>query len=238
MIETKPYPPYPGDFAHGIDLDDWYPCHNLALCGRLYSPDFAASCEPGLAASHRCIKDIPIESLMQSGTPMGVLSPRASWYVWAAAIIRSGGHVGIGSIDTKWFPKSHMDRIVCIGDIELAFEKVRRDIAPQAVSRLACIWVAENTSIGQAHIRSMLSVNTLILKVKIPTANGVSKVDTSWFDLYCTDFKQEYIEKYWQGVVLDPKVPKWEYLVDGVIEVNDPEGLEKIRKKGSDLRLP
>jgi len=131
-----------------------------------------------------------------------------------------------------------MDKIVWIGDIELAFEEVRRYIAPQAVSRLACIWVAENTSIGQAHIRKMLGFNTLILKVKIPAATGVSKVDTSWFDLYCTDSKQEYIEKYWQGAELDPKVPKWEYLVDGVIEVNDPEGLEKIRKEGGHLRLP
>ncbi|ODH03266.1 hypothetical protein A4S05_19680 [Nostoc sp. KVJ20] len=57
MIEIKPYP---GDFIHGINLNDWYPCWNLALCGRLYSPDFAALCDPGLAESHRCVKDLSI----------------------------------------------------------------------------------------------------------------------------------------------------------------------------------
>jgi hypothetical protein len=41
--------PYPGDFIHGIDLNNWYPCHNLALDGRLYSPDFAALRDPGLS---------------------------------------------------------------------------------------------------------------------------------------------------------------------------------------------
>jgi hypothetical protein len=233
MVEIKPYP---GDFIHGININDWYPCWNLALCGRLYSPDFAALCDPGLAASHRCVKDLSIEALKQAITPIGVVSPRAAWYVWAAAIIRSGGHVGIGSIDTKWLPKSEMDRIVRIADIELAFEEVRRYIAPNAVSRLACIWVAENTSIGKAHILSMLGSNILILKVTIPSATGVSKVDTSWFDLYWKNSKQECIENYWQGVALDPNVPKWEYLVDGVVEVNDPEGLEKIRKEGGHLR--
>jgi hypothetical protein len=234
MIETKPYP---GDFIHGINLNDWYPCWNLALCGRLYSPDFAALCDPGLAESHRCVKDLSIQALKQSGTPMGVLSPRTSWYVWAAAIIRSGGHVGIGNIDTNWLQKEEMDKIVLIGDIELAFEETRRNIAPNAVSRLACIYVAENTFIGQEHIRSMLGPNILILKVTIPNATGVSKVDTSWFDKYCDDPNQKYIEQYWQAVALNSNVPKWEYLVDGVIEVNDPQGLEKIRKQGDHSTL-
>ncbi|MEH1808925.1 MAG: hypothetical protein ACYTXT_11020 [Nostoc sp.] len=65
----------------------------------------------------------------------------------------------------------------------------------------------------------------------------MSTFDTSWFDLYHHHSKQEYIEKYWQGVGLDPKSPKWEYLVDGIVEVNDPEGLQKIRKEGGHLRL-
>ena len=234
MIEIKPYP---GDFIHGINLNNWYPCWNLALCGRIYSPDFAALSDPGLAKSHCCVKDFSIEALKQSGTPMGVFSPRTSWYVWAAAIIRSGGHVRIDNIDTKSLQKEEIDKIVAMGDIELAFEETRRNIAPNAVSRLACIWVAENTSIGQEHIRSMLGANTLILKVTIPSATCVSKVDTSWFDLYHHHSKQEYIEQYWQGVGQDPKSSKWEYLVDGIVEVNDPEGLEKIRKEGSHLRL-
>ncbi|WP_062289562.1 hypothetical protein [Nostoc piscinale] len=176
--------PYPGDFIHGINLDDWYPCSNIASSGRLSSPNFLAISDPGLSVSYLCVQDLPIEILKKSRIPMGVVSPRTAWYVSTAAIIRSGGYVGVGSIDTKWLQKSDIDRNVAIGDMELAFEEVRRNIAPNAVSRLACIWVAENTSIGYAHIRSMLGANTLILKVTIPSATGVSKVRYAW--LICT----------------------------------------------------
>jgi hypothetical protein len=229
--------PFPGKHLHGISLGEWYPCWNLALSGRIASPDFLAFCEPELAASHQSIRDISIKCLRTESIFMGVSSPRTARYVWAAAIIRRGGHVGIGSIDTKWLDQEEMGRIVAIGDMELEFERVRREIAQNAASRLSCLWVAEDTEEGKTHIRSMLGSDILILKVRIPVALRVSKVDTTWLDAYFEEPRQEFIENYWRSIPFNEQRVTWEYLVDGAIEVNDPEGMECIRRYGAHLHL-
>jgi hypothetical protein len=229
--------PYPGKFIHGIDLGDWYPCWNLALCGRLSSPDFAALCDPGLAASHRPLRDVPIDVLRVSGVPQGVPTPRATRYVWAAAWVRNGGHVGIGVDNTQWLPKGDLEKILALGDTELAFEEVRRKVLPDGASRLASLYVADDSETGRAHVRRMLGWNVRILKVIIPLCLRVTRVDTKWFELYCREPKVEYIEKYWSSAPFDPPSPTWEYLVDGLIEVDDPEGLSYIRSHGAHLNI-
>jgi hypothetical protein len=79
----------------------------------------------------------------------------------------------------------------------------------------------------------MLGQDIFILPVTIPVAVRVSKVDTRWFDQYCADPRPEYIDNYWHSVPSDPVNPTWEYLVDGVIEVDDPTALERIRVFGA-----
>jgi hypothetical protein len=229
----KALKPYPGRFVHGVNIGDWYPCWNLALAGRLWSPDFAALTDPGLAAAHQPLRDVPIDVLRTTGVPQGVPTPRATWYVWAAAWVRRGGHVGIGTEDTNWLPREDLDRILRLGDIELAFEEARRKLLPESASRLASLYLADDSDRGRAHVRAMLGVDILILRVTIPLALRVSRVDTKWFELYCHDAKAEYIEKYWSSAACDPAAPTWEYLVDGMIEVDDPEGLAHIREFGA-----
>src|SRR4030067_1440686 len=228
---------YEGSYLHAIRLNDWYPCWNLSLSGRLYSPDFAAACDPGLANSHRRVRDISIEELKLNGPPQGVFTHRATWYVWAAAIIRREGHVGIGQIDTKWLNKEKRDQITRLGDIELMFENRRRKTDPEAVSRMSCLWVAEDNNVGKAHIRAMLGPSVHILKVTIPIALNVTRVDTSWFDLYCQDGQEEYLNNYWAGKPFD-NAPKWELLVDGMIEAVDDRELKIMREHCAHLDLP
>ncbi len=225
--------PYPGRFAHGVNVGDWYCCWNLALAGRLWSPDFAALTDPGLAAAHQPLRDVPIHVLRTTGVPLGVPTPRATWYVWAAAWVRRGGHGGIGTEDPKWLPRAELDQILRLGDIELAFEEARRSLLPDGASRLASLYLADDSDVGRAHIRVMLGSDILILRVTIPLALRVSRVDTKWFDLYCHDPKPEYIENYWLSRPFDPETPTWEYLVDGMIEVDDPDGLAHIRDYGA-----
>jgi hypothetical protein len=231
----KALKPYPGRFVHGIDLGDWYPCWNLALAGRLWSPDFMALIDPGLAASHQPLRDVPIDVLRTTGVPQGVPTPRATWYVWAAAWVRRGGHVGIGTEITRWLPQTNLDRILWLGDIELSFEECRRRLLPDGASRLASLYVGQDSDRGRAHVRSMLGADVHILRVTIPLALRVTQVDTRWFDLYCHDPKSEYIEEYWSSTPCDPAGPSWEFLVDGMIELDDPEGLEHIRQFGARL---
>jgi len=229
--------PYPGRFVHGISLGDWYPCWNLSLDGRLRSPDFMAAVDPGLAAAHRPIRDVPIEVLRTSGIPQGVPTPRATWYVWAAAWVRQGGYVGIGLSAPDWLPQSDLQEILRIGDVELAFEEARRQHSPEGASRLASLYLADDSALGRAHVRAMLRPSVLLLPVTVPLALRVSKVDTRWFDLYCQDPKAEYLKKYWLSLPCDQEAPTWEYLVDGMIEVHDQAALARVREYGAHRTL-
>jgi hypothetical protein len=205
--------PYPGRFIHGIDLGDWYPCWNLALAGRLWSPDYMALIDPGLASSHQPLRDVPIDVLRTTGAPQGVPTPRATWYVWAAAWVRQGGHVGIGTENTRWLPQDKLERILRLGDVELAFEEARRRHLPEGPSRLASLYLADDSDQGRAHVRRMLGT-VFILRVTVPWALRVARVDTKWFDLYCQESKTEYLQNYWVSVAFDATSASWEYLVE------------------------
>jgi hypothetical protein len=226
---------YPGTYLHGVNLSDWYPCWNLSLSGYLTSPDFAAATDVGLGSAHSSIRDAAIADLRAGAIPPAVLSPRAMWYVWGAAIVRAGGVVGFGHPNMTPLPQTDMDRMVRLGDIELDFEESRRDLLPEGASRLCSLYAADNSATGRAHIRAMLG-DVLPLRVDIPAALRVTRADTTWFEMYCQDAKPEYLERYWQSVPCEESDPKWEYLVDGVIRVIDEDGLQQVRERGA--RLP
>jgi len=225
--------PHPESFVHGVDLTNWHACWNLALSGRLWSPDFLAQADPGLAAVHQPIRNIPIAALRASGVLQGVSTPRAAWYVWAAAWVRHGGRVGMGVEGTQWLPADKLDRILRLGDIELEFEEARRRLLPEGASRLASLYLADDSDAGRAHVRRMLGDQVFILRVTVPRAIRITGVDTNWFDAYWDDPRPEYIENYWRSRAFDPAAPTWEYLVDGMVEVGDPEGLAQLREVGA-----
>ena len=221
-----------GVFLHGISLNDWYPCWNLSLCGWISSPDFTAIADQGIAEKHTSLRDIEIQQLKDGNIPSGVLTPRSIWYVWAYAIIISGGNVGIGRYDTYFFDEDDRQKILEMGDIELKFEEERRRISPESASRLCSLYVADNSEFGKHHIIEMFDEDTYIFEVTIPCALRFSKVDTKWFEKYRNDPNPEYIEKYWKSIPYDEDVPTWEYLVEGMIKVNNLEDIEHIRKNG------
>jgi hypothetical protein len=136
-----------------------------------------------------------------------------------------------------WLPQSDLREILRIGDIELAFEEARRQHLPEGASRLASLYLADDSDLGRAHVRAMLGPSVLLLPVVVPLALRVSKVDTRWFDLYCRDPKAEYLEKYWLSFPCNRDAPTWEYLVDGMIEVHDRAALERVREYGAHRTL-
>jgi hypothetical protein len=116
--------------------------------------------------------------------------------------------------------------------IELEFEEARRRISPESASRLDCLYVADN----RETIRQMFSYDSslIILKVHIAEALRFSKADYKWVEKYYTDKNPLYLEKYWLSLPYDNGANNWEYLVDGVIMVDDPEGIETLCALWSD----
>jgi len=144
-----------------------------------------------------------------------------------------GGHVGIGLGNTQWLPRSETDEYVSRREVELAFESRRREVAPEAPSRLSSLYLAEDSDGGRFHLQDILGPDIHILRVVVPVAVRVHRGDTRWYDLYCKAPDPSYITKYWQSVPFGPDPATWEILIDGQIQVEDKEGLEHLREHGA-----
>ncbi len=116
--------------------------------------------------------------------------------------------------------------------LELEFEVGRRKISPESPSRLDCLYVADN----EDTIRQMFldDANLIILKVNIVEALRFTKADYKWYDKCYAEWNPQYIENYWRSIQCDEGANNWEYLVDGLIMVNDPTGERTLRKLWSE----
>jgi hypothetical protein len=219
-----------GVFYHGIDFDgeeSWYPRLNLLNSVALYTPDYIAYVEPNLGRAHVSIHDQEIEDIRSRGfCGSGAITPRVGKYVWGTSIIRSGYHLFGGGIKpTQLTPEEEAD-ILELSDIEIKFEEIRRQVNPNAASRLSCIFVADN----KQNIKRMFNQNSniSIFEVSIPSAIRFTKADTRWYEEYCTNHDEKYIENYWNGIPFETDSDTWEYLVDGIIKANDQRKLQYV----------
>jgi hypothetical protein len=219
-----------GVFYHGIDFEgseSWYPRLNLLNSGALYTPDYIAYVEPNLGRAHISLHDQEIEDIrFRAFCDSGAITPRAGKYVWGASIIRSGYHLFNEGIErTQLTPEEEAD-ILERSEIEIKFEEARRKINPIAASRLNCIYVADN----KKNIKKMFTQNPniSIFEVFIPSAIRFTKVDVRWYEKYCTNHDEKYIENYWNGIPFETDSDTWEYLVDGIIKAKDQIKLQHI----------
>jgi hypothetical protein len=227
--------PYPGNFIHGVDLNDGYPCWNLSLSGTLISPDFLAAVDAGVQACHRSLRDTDIGLIEKGQMPPGAYTPRGIWFIQAAAQIRAGAHKEWSAMSNAHFSDLEAERIAKMGAAELAFERGRREISPNSVSRLSCLYLADDTIVGREHLKRMLGPSIHILKMSIPLAIRVTRCDTTWFDDYWDKPDRKLIDDYWNGVAQDTVSPTWEYLLDGMIRANDPDGIAFLIKNGTNI---
>lgn len=202
------------EFIHAIDLGNWYPCHNIALSERLMSPNALALVDKGIADVHQFIDDVPLEELAMGFHPQTVVTPRAAGEIVRAGILRQGMKIANGFNEVELMSEETKQDALRCSDVELTFERIRRKVAPSAVSRFSCLYLAERSVQGEAMLRAMLGRNSYILLV-----------DSG--DI-------EDIQRYWQGLE-KPGGKKWEYLFDGVLEVEDPMQIEYIRRHGANL---
>jgi hypothetical protein len=196
---------------------------------------FVAAVDPGVYACHRSIRDTDIELIEKGRMPPGAYTPRGVWFIQAADQVRSGAFNEWAIKSTAHFSDCEVRRIARMGKVELDFERRRREIAPEAASRLSNLYIADDNEYGREHLKRMLGMDIHILRVTIPLSIRVSRCDTAWFDAYWKKDDENYIDCYWSGVSKDPGNPTWEYLLDGMIEVNDPAGMEFLIRHGTNI---
>jgi hypothetical protein len=84
------------EFIHAIDLGNWFPCHNLALSGRLMSPNALALLDKGVGEIHQFIDATPLEDLSLGLHPQSAVTPRAAGEIVRAGILRQGMRIANG----------------------------------------------------------------------------------------------------------------------------------------------
>jgi hypothetical protein len=183
----------------------------------LQTPNYVAHWDPNFALHHNGARYQNIRDLKYKGQNLGGLTPTALHYINIASGIREGLHIQKGNIR---FTADQEKRIIERSRVEIKFEIERRKYAKNAVSRLDCLYVADNESIIEEMFHH--HPDLLIFKVKIAEALNYTRVDSKWYDEYLKTKTNKYIKKYWTGHKHDESISNWEYLVDGSIMVDDP----------------
>lgn len=233
VLPIDPSKSIPGSFYHGIILNSnygWYAAINISDSKMLHTPNYIAYWDHNFAASHKSVRDVNTKELNDGDEVTGGFTPTYLHYVYAANCIRYGLTLKIGSNKlNKIQEKDIIDR----NKVEMKFELERRRIAPNAPSRLESLFIADNRNV----IRRMFNNNPdlIILKVKITEALRFIKVDSAWYDRYWEYKHKKYIKNYWRSKPFKENTDSWEYLVDGLLVVDDPEGLKYIRSRKDEI---
>lgn len=198
------------------------------------SPNALALLDKGVGEVHQFIDHTPIDDLAMGLHPPSAVTPRAAGEIVRAGILRQGMKIANGFNEVELMSEETKQDALRSSDVELTFEEIRRESAPSAVSRFSCLYLAERSAEGEAMLRAMLGRNVYILRVRLMLTLRLTKADAAWFDGCFHSNDIEDARRYWQGLE-KPGGKNWEYLFDGVLEVEDPAQIEYVRKHGANL---
>ncbi|MFZ2188779.1 MAG: hypothetical protein WAV73_04420 [Candidatus Moraniibacteriota bacterium] len=254
-------------YLHGIEKNNGIVFSNLGVTnGILFSPEYIHNAPVGYITTfpagkfpegnmmayimktsnapsednYASAKDISVAELKSNPNSIkNFVGRRSAWYIWAGAILRNGGKIGIGvpPYDTNWLRDKEKERIIRVSNLELKFEEIRREINLELPSRLTSLYLADNNSNGHKVIESSIKNNYEEFRVKIVDCESFAKVDMRWIDMYSDSPKVEFIENYWLGNPASGNNEDchWEYLLEGSIELIDKSNLKTIQALGVEL---
>ncbi|SEO65584.1 hypothetical protein [Pseudomonas sp. NFACC39-1] len=206
---------------HAFDPVDFMTCNNLALKPLIMSPSCIALVDEGVGVSHVRVEDLNFASIQEAEFRSAV-TPRTATFMKGFMLSREMTITdGYGS--RRGWLGEEKDRLIKIYETELLMEEVRRRVAPEAPSRLGCIWVAEDGPHGRALLQEMFSGSRHIVSVAIEQKINLFKADASFYDQLFETGDPTAAERYWRGEALSSK---WELLLDGAIRVTKDDELQ------------
>jgi len=123
--------------------------------------------------------------------------------------------------------------IVRKGNLEIEFERERREYNYGAPSRLSCLYLMDDEIDSRFDLNNMFVdtfQNPLVVEVTILNHMELMKFDFRWIDKYYESPNEEFIRKYWKGEPLNDKNPKWEYLLEGTIQMANQEQFRQVQE--------
>lgn len=224
------------NFIYFVNLEDSHVCHNLGFVSTLLCASIAHF--ETFKEEHPVYRIEPDRLLNEINSLQTFLTPRLS-LILTVCWRRNNYRVGIGQHNTKYFSEDYLDKIERIAILEIEFEKIRRQIDPQLPSRLMCIYLAEDNLDGRLMLQNMFfdKKHFFIVPVKIVKVNRLHIADPYWIDEYERTKNTSAIENYWKSIPFS-KSPKYEYLLDGRIELIAPSDKENILKDFRERHIP
>lgn len=219
---------------HCMDLDNLPTCSWIVKGKQLWSYQATFGNVP---FAFRNITEIPISELRDKFHDLNIgLGSMRSMLLFQGSIIRSGLDLGFGLENPIFLDRSHYPQILERSENELRFEEIRRLVAPNAPSRLTCIFAAEDTFEQRLHLGQMLGYikRPYILKFRPKVVLNAFVADSSFYDLYAETKDIKHIVSYWKGIK-NPSADKnsHEILYEGVLEAIDDEEIEHVRNFGA-----
>ena len=201
-------------FLHCIDLSDKLKCLNLCSTGTISS----------LLTVQLFINDkkpnpmsVDIEKLKNcTADEINGLSSARMFFVYQRTVLNT----------YKRPLTEEEERFVRIGNLEIEFERARREYNYAAPSRLSCIYLVEDNIDGKLVLSDMFKgafKNPMIFEVSLLNKMEIMRFDHHWIDLYYKDPQEKYLKSYWTSEMFNEKQPSWEYLLEGTIQMTDIE---------------
>lgn len=211
MSEKKKY-------LHCIDFSDKLKILNFASTGTLSSllqmQLFRNDCKPHpMAMDIERLKNCTVDEID------GMSSPRML-FVFRRTLFNSSNHRTLTESEKV---------IVRKGNLEIEFERGRRDYNYAAPSRLSCLYLMDDEIDSRIDLNNIfvdIFKNPFVVEVLILNQMELMKFDYRWIDKYFDEPKEEYIKNYWTSIQVNDKYPKWEYLLEGTIKMTNKEQFE------------
>jgi hypothetical protein len=208
-------------YRHAFDGGDKLKCANLSSTATLMSLFMADIIAPDNKTNPRHIslddlRDCPSELID------GRSSPRMLLIYWNGTF--------------KYLERPLTDKEEEVREkayIEVDFERVRRELAPGAPSRLSTLFLADDNDDAGIMLGNMFRPyfkDPLIKRVLISNRLELFQADSRWFDHYAETKDKTAIEHYWNGIRFDDDYESWEYLLEGSITLIDPKDYEEVRQ--------
>lgn len=213
---------------HAFDPVNFLTCHNLTIRPSIMSPSCIALFDAGIREIHVRVEDLKFYDIQEAELG-SIVTPRAVLFMKGFMLSRKMTiRDGYGS-QLGWGDEG---RLIKIYETELVMEEVRRRVAPDAPSRLGCIWLAEDGPDSRELLQQMFEGARHIVSIAIECELSLFRADASFYDRLFLTGDLTAAELYWQGEALDSK---WELLLDGAIKVTNDDELEVLLQDCCDV---
>ena len=208
-------------YLHCIDLSDKLKCLNLCSTGTISSlltvQLFSNDKKPNPMS-------VDIEKLKNcTADEINGLSSARIFFVYQRSILNT--------YKRPLTPEE--ERFVKIGNLEIEFERARREYNYGAPSRLSCVYLVEDSIDGRMVLSDMFKGafnNPMIIEVSLLNKMEIMRFDHHWIELYYQDPQEKYLKSYWTSEMVNDKQPSWEYLLEGTIQMTDIAQKQQIDK--------